>query len=111
MPPEPASPPPPRQPLPPISKVRALDAADLGLRTAIPKGSVGRNIIVYGSPGVGKSYEVKRLTNKWKLLRTTFHPEYTYADFVGTYRPVVGKDTQSKITAFDGIEIARPITY
>lgn len=60
-------------------------------------------IIYYGCPGTGKSRKVKELTeglNDEKIIhyddpelptnvyRTTFHPDYDYATFVGCYKPV-----------------------
>lgn len=52
-----------------------------------------RNRIVFGAPGTGKSYRINK--DKTTLLksdsdfeRVTFHPDYTYSQFVGTYKPV-----------------------
>lgn len=53
-----------------------------------------RNIIYFGAPGTGKSYNLNK--DKDELLedyeenyeRVTFHPDYSYANFVGTYKPV-----------------------
>ena len=53
-----------------------------------------RNIIYFGAPGTGKSYNLNQ--DKEDLLgfcpdnyeRVTFHPDYSYANFVGTYKPV-----------------------
>ena len=49
-----------------------------------------RNIIYFGAPGTGKSYnlnkDMKNLTSSYE--RVTFHPDYSYANFVGTYKPV-----------------------
>ena len=53
-----------------------------------------RNVIYFGAPGTGKSYNLNK--DKHKLLknfennyeRVTFHPDYSYANFVGTYKPV-----------------------
>lgn len=53
-----------------------------------------RNIIYFGAPGTGKSFTLNR--DKDELLnefldnyeRVTFHPDYSYANFVGTYKPV-----------------------
>ncbi len=52
------------------------------------------NIIYFGAPGTGKSYNLNK--DKDILLkdypqnyeRVTFHPDYSYANFVGTYKPV-----------------------
>jgi hypothetical protein len=43
--------------------------------------------IFYGAPGTGKSYYVKKQTNKDNSIRTTFHPDSDYASFVGAYKP------------------------
>ncbi len=48
------------------------------------------NVIFYGVPGCGKSYFIKELLNGVDLeyySRVLFHPEYTYADFVGQLLP------------------------
>ena len=53
-----------------------------------------RNLIYFGAPGTGKSYNLN--IDKDDLLknyednyeRVTFHPDYSYANFVGTYKPV-----------------------
>jgi hypothetical protein len=49
-----------------------------------------KNKIYFGAPGTGKSYNVdkivKEIDNKyWE--RITFHPEFDYASFVGSYKP------------------------
>lgn len=58
-----------------------------------------RNRILFGAPGTGKSFildeEAKKLVNNDEALyeRVTFHPDYSYANFVGTYKPVPFKDS------------------
>ncbi|MBR0427798.1 MAG: AAA family ATPase [Clostridia bacterium] len=64
----------------------------------------GYNKIYYGVPGTGKSYEIKRFLKNKKIqkdniIRITFHPEYTYNDFVGQLIPVVKEiDGEKEIT-------------
>lgn len=68
----------------------------------------GYNKIYYGAPGTGKSYEIdnvvlKDLSKKEKeerVIRITFHPEYTYSDFIGQLIPIIEKDSDGndKIT-------------
>ncbi len=50
-----------------------------------------RQLLMSGCPGSGKSYHLSKLAREgdgthW-LIRTTFHAETSYFDFVGTYRP------------------------
>ncbi|MDY2883833.1 MAG: AAA family ATPase [Romboutsia timonensis] len=53
-----------------------------------PCNNIGFNKIFYGCPGVGKSYKIDKEYNS-NIFRTTFHPEYTYYDFVGSIRPQI----------------------
>ena len=93
--------------------------------------------IFYGCPGTGKSYKVKGLTEGYKgektvyfdetgakvadinavqdkskitsnVFRTTFHPDYDYSTFVGSYKPVMnpvldddGKETGNEDLAYE----------
>ena len=56
--------------------------------------SFERNRITFGAPGTGKSHRLnedrKRLleNTSGSYERVTFHPEYTYSQFVGSYKPV-----------------------
>lgn len=47
-------------------------------------------LIAMGCPGSGKSYALKKFASAEgvKVFRTTFHPELSYGDFVGAYKPV-----------------------
>lgn len=62
-----------------------------------------RNRILFGAPGTGKSFsinqDVKSLIgneNNDDYERVTFHPDYSYANFVGTYKPVPTVDISGK---------------
>lgn len=46
-------------------------------------------LIVNGCPGSGKSRYIKEKSEETRneVIRVTFHPEITYYDFVGTYKP------------------------
>jgi len=55
------------------------------------------NLIVFGAPGTGKSHDLNlkakaNFPNPGQITRVTFHPEYTYAQFVGSYKPFVVPD-------------------
>ena len=62
-----------------------------------------RNRILFGAPGTGKSYTLNKeknillgVDNEINYERVTFHPDYSYANFVGTYKPVPYKDKSGK---------------
>lgn len=75
-----------------------------------------RNRILFGAPGTGKSHRLKedlcRNKENEKLEkgmyegllvgcennyeRVTFHPDYSYANFVGTYKPIPARDEFGK---------------
>ena len=85
-----------------------LDLAD----STIPNSSqsnmsacnIARNRIFFGAPGTGKSYSLKVeaeslvCNNDDQMERVTFHPDYTYANFVGSYKPIM---KQSDIECLD----------
>ena len=48
-----------------------------------------RQIIYYGAPGTGKSFEINRITKNKEVIRTTFHPDSDYSTFVGAYKPTM----------------------
>ena len=47
-----------------------------------------RNLIYFGAPGTGKSFNLNKDKGNFDYERVTFHPDYSYANFVGTYKPV-----------------------
>lgn len=60
-----------------------------------------RNRILFDAPGTGKSFTLNHekddlLTDGGEYERVTFHPDYSYANFVGTYKPVPCKDSDGK---------------
>lgn len=67
-----------------------------------------RNRILFGAPGTGKSFTLEQ--EKVKLLgkdnetdyeRVTFHPDYSYANFVGTYKPMMVKNGETKDISYE----------
>ncbi len=59
------------------------------------------NRIIFGAPGTGKSHslELDRKNNFADdcFERVTFHPNYSYAQFVGTYKPVQDSADENQI--------------
>lgn len=56
----------------------------------------GENIILYGVPGAGKSWTIKKeyCDVDSKIERLVFHPDYTYSDFVGQILPKLDENKQ-----------------
>ena len=67
-----------------------------------------RNLIYFGAPGTGKSHELnKKVVEDFgdRYERVTFYPTYSYAQFVGCYKPVmkpkVGEETGEEEIAYE----------
>ncbi|MGU8921967.1 McrB family protein [Clostridium perfringens] len=59
----------------------------------VDKNLKGINKIYFGAPGTGKSkYVSDNYYNNTFAKRVTFHPEYTYNDFVGYIKPTIIND-------------------
>lgn len=54
--------------------------------SSIPSAELNR--VYFGAPGSGKSYQAMALTGDHPTYIATFHPEYSYSDFLGTNRPI-----------------------
>ena len=81
------------------------------------KSSFSRNRILFGAPGTGKSFSINR--DRIELLgegneddyeRVTFHPDYSYANFVGTYKPVMVDDSAEAISLATEKEVIAVLT-
>ncbi|EKO3447593.1 AAA family ATPase [Vibrio fluvialis] len=55
--------------------------------------TVGKNAIYYGAPGTGKSFRIKNEIGQAKQVRTVFHPDSQYSDFVGSLKPKTAVST------------------
>ena len=63
------------------------------------------NRILFGAPGTGKSFNINQDCrqligngNEMSYERVTFHPDYSYANFVGTYKPVMVTNRNSSLS-------------
>ena len=63
---------------------------------------VAENILIYGVPGVGKSFFIKKnyLCASECLERVVFHPDYTYSDFIGQIMPKIEEKENKLIYKF-----------
>lgn len=52
-----------------------------------------KNRIIFGAPGTGKSHKLEKDSEVFgdNVERVTFHPNYSFSQFVGTYKPVQGE--------------------
>lgn len=68
-----------------------------------------RNRILFGAPGTGKSYKINSDIDKYNFnevfKRVTFHPSYTYSQFIGAYKPVskivIENGSQKEVIAYE----------
>ena len=74
----------------------AIVSNDAVQTSRIPK-TGAENILLYGVPGAGKSYYIKKHypCSPECIERVVFHPDYTYSDFVGQILPRVENYTDS----------------
>lgn len=73
-------------------EIRIQDRREEGCAEA--RGSLPKNLIMFGAPGTGKSYELNKRACEYfpgsdQVCRVTFHPDYSYPQFVGMYKPKV----------------------
>ncbi|WRA78189.1 McrB family protein [Helicobacter pylori] len=70
------------------SETRTLDDGKIDESVRIDG---GKNIILYGVPGSGKSYTLRRdyCNDNSVVEKIVFHPDYSYSDFVGQIMPSV----------------------
>ena len=68
-----------------------------------------KQIIYFGAPGTGKSFEIDRITKNKEVIRTTFHPDSDYSTFVGAYKPtsieVPVRDVTGKVIVENGKQV------
>jgi 5-methylcytosine-specific restriction protein B len=66
--------------------------------------------ILFGSPGTGKSHQIKNLiaptlkieVNSENYIPTVFHPEYTYGDFMGKLMPFTNDSSKVEYLFYRG---------
>ncbi|VXB63196.1 Putative restriction enzyme [Enhydrobacter sp. AX1] len=73
-----------------ISEINSLETASVDKHNKEPNNNtVGSNILLYGVPGVGKSYFINTnyCSDLEKMERVVFHPDYMNTDFIGQILP------------------------
>lgn len=53
-----------------------------------------KNRIIFGALGTGKSHKLEKDSAVFgdNVERVTFHPNYSFSQFVGTYKPIQGEN-------------------
>jgi len=72
---------------------------------SVASGAVPRNIIFFGPPGTGKTFELQRILNTeyddvalGKCYEfVTFHQSYGYEEFIEGLRPVIGEESTGDV--------------
>jgi len=72
--------------------LRSTSSESTSLTTA--SGIKGRNVLLYGVPGSGKSYAIKTqyCDDYTHMEKVVFHPDFTNSDFVGQILPTIKED-------------------
>lgn len=71
-----------------------VEAFYLQAKKLINQKQISFQKIYYGAPGTGKSFKIDKIlkdssTNEDQIFRTTFHPEFSYSDFIGQLLPSI----------------------
>lgn len=95
---------------------KSVDSLNLSFETNY-ESDLSRNRILFGAPGTGKSYTLNKereellgKNNEIDYERVTFHPDYSYANFVGTYKPVMVEDSFENLTEITEKDVVSVLT-
>lgn len=74
------------------SNYSIIDLSFLQNRDTVQTPENEPQVIYYGAPGTGKSYQLDQDIKGFDYQRTIFHPDSDYSSFVGCYKPVMKDD-------------------
>ncbi len=85
---------------------KSISRENKNIPNPILQKKIKRNLLYFGAPGTGKSFEIEKNTQDETTFRTMFHEEYSYFDFIGQYKPTVSeKSSQGSYTNAKGVNI------
>lgn len=69
-------------------------------KTTVKDFTFPHNRITFGAPGTGKSFQLNEDSKVFgtNFERVTFHPNYSYAQFVGTYKPTMSEQNKKPLS-------------
>ena len=69
-------------------------------KTTVKDFTFPHNRITFGAPGTGKSFQLNEDSKVFgtNFERVTFHPNYSYAQFVGTYKPTMSEPNKKPLS-------------
>lgn len=69
-------------------------------KTTVEDFTFPHNRITFGAPGTGKSFQLNEDAKVFgtNFERVTFHPNYSYAQFVGTYKPTMSEPNKKPLS-------------
>jgi 5-methylcytosine-specific restriction endonuclease McrBC GTP-binding regulatory subunit McrB len=85
-----------------VISIREVTIVEAEQSTIIFTKSATQQKIIFGPPGTGKSYSIHKIIERFSVnntpenkgvFRTTFHPEYSYGDFVAKLLPLTVMET------------------
>lgn len=96
-----------------LEGLRVLGRIELPVERKIIKPNIMESPIqkiLFGSPGTGKSFKVEAVylteleikLESENFIRTVFHPEYTYGDFMGKLMPLSDDDGKVSYRYYEG---------
>lgn len=83
----------------PANRDNPATTGDNAMTKTITQLLESRNLIFFGAPGTGKSHELNKRVGKAfenRYERVTFYPTYSYAQFVGCYKPTMKPKDEGK---------------
>lgn len=76
------------------------------MSSAAPDTIIPIQLILFGSPGTGKSHkvdtEIRNQLGNPETIKTVFHPEYTYGDFMGKLMPLTDENGRVSYRYYPG---------